>query len=758
MDKLFFSQNNYITLKEIIINSTGISFNNKNKERELYDNMINIFDTTDTDNYHDLNKKCISIYTDRFEKQIPTNNERINNERINNVNIINPVQNSMQNTTLKLTESVPEIDETDTSDLFAKLKKERENNYDAESNSISPAYQIESNTIESNTIQSNTIQQDLEESFQSGYDLNHFQEHNTHTSDFNSDNVMSIRPEYNLNDNQVMDNQVMDNQVMDNEVMDYPVIQNSIDKTGVYNDKTEVIEEDEHIFNTLNPYSLFKEGEQSNKDIELVQREILVMIDSRDRDLEVYPHSTHFQVKFGGRPDSIEIPTHLDSNGVIIHETATLYKGYQGANINMGLKNIKYIQLINVTVPYVPVYYNGNPPVTYTDENQTKDLDGLGSAFLPQFKKGRGSDINNPDPTGSTGIPLDILDEPYLLIDVDEIDTQNWYRSSNPDNDAAFARVMNPSIISSHTNATFAIFSPQSEEEKMKYDPTLLASIDKMTLHIKDQNNSLINVGQDKIHVDKIEKSTGKIINPCFNTDAVDGTDITISLEHSDYNNDGCSNNIITNHALKPGETLYFYDTRPCNNEHIYKLNQLQTSAKYNKGTGVIQITYKYETTTKDNKILMERTLSLSQYLFIGDFISINGQLFKINSFSGKNVVFETMDILRNSNIVTGTYNNIGFVRQNKRGFTSNNPSALNSNKGHKVLYIYENVDVPGTSIKFTINLGWDQIKGYFENDDNNTFYQSNTVFFIKKSLQTSFMFKFSVMEKQSKDLESELI
>ena len=185
--------------------------------------------------------------------------------------------------------------------------------------------------------------------------------------------------------------------------------------------------------------------------------------------------------------------------------------------------------------------------------------------------------------------------------------------------------------------------------------------------------------------------------------------------------------------------------------------DQSQTSADYDKSSGIISIKYKYKTTTKKNKVVTERTLSLSQYLFIGDFISINGQLFKIKRFDGKDAVFEDKDIIRNNNIVKANYTNIGFVRQNKRGFTSNNLCALNSKKGHKVVYIYEETPTSGTSIKFTINLGWDQIKGNFLNSDGN-FYQPETIFFIKKSLQTSFMFKFSIIEKQTKDLESELI
>ena len=84
-------------------------------------------------------------------------------------------------------------------------------------------------------------------------------------------------------------------------------------------------------------------------------------------------------------------------------------------------------------------------------------------------------------------------------------------------------------------------------------------------------------------------------------------------------------------------------------------------------------------------------------------------------------------------------------MRQNKKGFTSDNLCALNSKKGHKVVYVYTDNkvtvdpqtsdDIKGNSIRFTINLPWDQIKGNFENSSGNQ-YISDTVFFIKKSLQ----------------------
>lgn len=737
MDKQFFSQNNYIALKEIISSVAGISFNTKDDERKLYEHMVHTYDTIKTDDFHDLNKKCISIYTDRFERQIPTNNE-FNNQQ-NNGNIINPVQSSIQSNTIKPIsldnessgiESI--IEEENPMDLFAKLKQERNNAYEIQSSKQNYERPV------------NSIQSDLEETFQNGQDLNQFHDMDRSTHNFSSDNLM--------NSNNHQENKFDG------------VIQNSIDKTDDDYDtrmeKTQIITPDRNTYTTLNPFSYFQQGSQNKENLKTIERETIIIIDSKDRDLELYPNTNNYQVKFGGNSDTIEIPTHLNENGVIVHETATLYRAYQGANVNIVLKNIKYVQLINVTVPYTPVYYNGNPPVEYSDKNQT-DNDGnpLAISYKPVFK----SDPLYPpsdqtDPTKATGIPLDILDEPYLLIHIDEINTDSWYRSTNPETDGAFARVMNPSIISSHTNAPFAIFQPQTVDERMTYYPTLLSSLDKMTLHIKGLSNNHIDIGQDKMYVKEIKISNGKVMNNCFNPIARYGTDITIETVHRDYISEGCINNEINNHNLQPGDTVYFYDTKPCNNEHIYKLNKEQTHIKYNFTDKTFEIKYKYNTTTKDNKNITERILSLRQYLFTGDFISVSGNLFKIEKWAGKKAVIEHNDHQKYITFLTslGNFTNdyhVGFVRQNKKGFSSNNRCGLNSTRGHKVVYIHED-GTSGTSKKFTIDLPFEKISANYDEE----YYIKNTVFFIKKKLQTSYMFKITTIHKENEKFESELV
>lgn len=724
MDKQFFSKENYITIKEIIIATSGIQFN-KDEDKELFENMVNLYNNTDTQDYHVLNKKCISLYTEKFKRQIPKKENEQNN-------IINPVQKDIQNKDFLNNNSETEVlvENTDTSDLFAKLKKEREQSFN--------------NLINNESFDRNVnTEDDIEEQF-NNFDRN--------VIDFNNDDLVNNFP--NFNDN-------LTNEEFENKIL------NSIDKETdlLYeNEKLETIETDILHNNILDEnIGVYKNYDNETK---LVQREILVVIDSRDRDLFLYPNPNNFQVKFEGKSDTIVIPQRLDKDGSIIHENSVLFKGYEGANLNVNIKNIKSIRLVNVSIPYRTIYINGNPPTVYTDANQTQTLDLLSEAYHPIYLStsdiSTRTDMYAVEPQNKTknkyvtGIPTDLLDEPYLLVYIDEISTQKWYNSTNEATDSAFCRIMSPSIISTHTNADFAIFSPQDNEERIKYDLSLLSSIDKMTLHIKDQNERHIHVGQDKIFIKEITESKSYIINKYYSNDSVIGTDITITTEHDIYRRDDSTNNKLNHHGLKPGDTIYIYNTKPCVTENVFLLNPKQTKCNYNSANKTIEIKYKYMNNQK--------TLNLSSYLFVGDYISINNKLFKIESFTKNKANLFQEDIDYNSSLVSKTnYKNVGFLRQNKRGFTSDKIFAVNSNKGHKVTYVYDESgakkksEYTGTSIKFTIDLPWHLVKKLFENKGDNH-YIKDTFFFINKSLQISYMFKFSIMEKENENLESELI
>jgi hypothetical protein len=477
-----------------------------------------------------------------------------------------------------------------------------------------------------------------------------------------------------------------------------------------------------------------------------VEKDIIVVIDSKDRDLHLYPNSNHFQVKFGGNSDSIEIPTHINSDGTITHEVATLFKGYTGAQINSTMKNIKEIQLINVIVPYTPIYYNGNCPTKFNNDNQkitsNNNWDGtkgvLSGAYEPLYDEG--------GPSG-TGIPIDVLSEPYLLIDVDEIDTQHYFRSTNVENERAFARVINDKIFGSSLQSSYVIFTTYSPEEKMTFDPTLLSSIDKMTLHVRNQSNTHVNFGQDKTYTSNLSEYTvTPIQNRCNGNNITNGTQITITTKHNDYIQEDCAHDTISGHCLSPGDIIYLYDTRPCRTEHIFQLNKDQVTGTYSLSGSIhlFEIKFKSVPVKKGDKIAT-RILELSNYLLTGDYISISGNLYKVIGFSKRKAILSSNDFDRN-NLVIGTFKDIGFVRQNKRGFIDDNACSINYKGGYRVCYIID-------STNFVIDYPYESLTTHLKNN-----YEGDSVFFIKKYMQVNYMFKFKIVEKDYEELKSDIV
>jgi len=494
-----------------------------------------------------------------------------------------------------------------------------------------------------------------------------------------------------------------------------------------------------------------------------VEKNIIVVINSKDRDLSIYPNSNNFQVKFSPNGDTIEIPTTLNPDGSIKREPATLYKGYQGAVIQQGLKNIKHIRLLNVTVPFSPVYYNGNYPDQFngqTDVIKTpnpgegdawnKNLNHMGTGYLPLWQLKNESHI---------GIPIDVLNEPYLLVDIDEIDTQQYFRSTNIENEKAFARVISDKLIGAYRTSSFAVFSTYSPSERMTYEPTLLSHIDKMTLHLKTQCNEHLYVGQDKIYVKKLsdggETENEKITNSCLNiSEPEPGIIIKIEHTHPDYRQEKCIGDTITGHGLRPGDIIYFYSTKPCKSEFASNLNSSLTKILINNKK--LYVFYESRPTkngksipSKPNNCYDEKyySLKMNNYMEIGDYISYNGYLYYANAFGSTIDKGFYVELINHpiTNIDEYTSANIGIVRKNKRGFSDNNPCSLIYKGGHIVTYIKNQhefiIDIPGGNLN-----------NIYKNLDK------NTLFFIKKHLQISYMFEFTIVEKEYSQLTSDIL
>lgn len=740
MEEKFYSKENFLVLKEIISKITGNQINSN----ELYSNMVNCFDNFNNftnnmeDDFHSINKNVVNSYSSEL-KEIPQKPLQ------NDANIYDPIDNNFEE----------KIEETNVNDLFNKLKNDRDNN-------ISLDNDYNENVDESsddNIIKNDSIVDNIEERILKGQDLNEnfiFPHHNNEINNLKDDlDNLSNDLTYLDNDrnNEIIKNNNYENEYDEeesNNIQDSNNEHINLNSNNLINNQNYLDDNDNELNNnditsTLKPYTMYPSIQKINQ----VEKEIIITIDSKDRDLSIYPHPTNFQVKFGAITDTIEIPTRLGENGVVIHDPATLYKGYQGAIITKVLKNIKTIKLINATIPYVSYFYNGSFPTNFNNENQTdgnstgsetwrnisNDLGYLYNAYRPLFEKS----VITGTLDFKTGIPKDVLNEPYLLLNIDELDNQNNNFSTNLENTKSFARLINDKLIASQLSTNFAIFTTYSEHEGMVFNPTLLSSLDKMTLHLKDMDNNYIKVGQDKTYVNIIDENiNGHIINKdvSINPSVNGGTKITIKTKHNDYKYNNSLNDEIEGHCLSPGDIIYFYTTKPCNNEHIYNLNSQLVSMSIDSDDN---ITILLKTNNNDSKII-ERELRISQYLFIGDYISLDNQLYRILSFDGKKAKLE------NPPSTTFTTNNIGFVKQNKRGFNSDNVSSLYYKGGHLVCYINDNNT-------FTIDLEYDECNNYDDTSNN-----SDTIFFIKKNLQTSFMFKFTIVEKDYEEVKSELL
>ena len=692
MEEKFYSKENFLVLKEIIGKITLDTIDSSDKQNQLFLNMVNIFDNNknitgnfETD-FHNLNKSVINLYSNQYA-QIPQKSLQ------NTSNIFNPIEGVNQN-----------YEEKDANELFSMIKKERESN------------------------NNNGDTSKIEDIINSGNDLN--------------EDVFS---KMNLG---------TDNQDINFETSDRGInFETNNQDMHLENEKENFMTENQSlhtndIVSTLNPYTIYDYYIKHKQ----IEKEIIITIDSKDRDLSVYPHPTNFQVKYGATSDTIEIPTRLGENGVIIHEPATLYKGYQGAVINNTLKNIKSIEIISATIPYISYYYNGNFPIDFNNNNQINgnmpvseswnntaadDLGYLNNAYRSLYRKGQPGGVDN-----QTGIPRDVLDEPYLLLSIDELDNQQTSFSTNMENSKSFARLINDKLLASQLTTAFSIFRTYSEYEGMLFDPTLLSSLDKMTLHLKDQSNNHINFGQDKIYVNQIEENVTQILNKNIDLIAHNSIKITINPIHNDYLQNKSTNNQIEGHCLSPGDVVYFYTTKPCSNKHIYKLNSEQATATLVGNVLTINLTQ--PSVQADGTKVTNRDIRISQYLFIGDYISINGTLNRIISFTDKTATLDTT-------MLSATYTDIGFVRQNKRGFTSESQTSLFYKGGHTVCYIDSNTE-------FTIDLPSDSIieNGLLPYDDTTN--PSDSIFFIKKNLQINYMFKFTTVEKDYEQLKSDIL
>jgi hypothetical protein len=290
-------------------------------------------------------------------------------------------------------------------------------------------------------------------------------------------------------------------------------------------------------------------------------RKYFISVDSLQRDLEAYPLPTNFQVRFEQPGTEVEIPSFLNSDGVVIYGPPVVYQnvGGKGAKLENIYQNIVELKCLDAQIPLDRGYVGGLAPYDFNgpeiDENRQ-----VPNAF-PSYPYG-------PVWKENYGISIDVLDEPYFFLVVDEID--GAYDGTTLASRRALAKLNYDKMYG--VNRKFVNLKTSTLEGKTFY-PSTWAKLSQMTLQLVTRFNQLLDVGVDKVYIKSIEQ--GEEVKPGFFCPLKPGqhlTKIRIIGKDPSYGQEICGVGLI------PGDRLIFYSIFNCNplasatklNENVY--------------------------------------------------------------------------------------------------------------------------------------------------------------------------------------------
>lgn len=459
-----------------------------------------------------------------------------------------------------------------------------------------------------------------------------------------------------------------------------------------------------------NKNTVFHEGNgypvQLQRDAErkIYQQEChCVSIDSRDRDLEIYPNPASFQVRFSPSGDSWEFPTTIDTDGNIITRPAELYIGDdKGASVNRTYNNIYKMACCMAIMPY------GEKRVCDNDPTSESSMHANAAA-------------------------VSTLNEPYLMLVIDELDGP--YEGTNKTARKGFTKLVHDNaysfaLLNQTNNSTFIQMIPTCRENRY-WKPTALGKLDRLTLTLRDSCGLVYSFGQDKLYIASFEQSD-TVIEPCCPSDpSKNATKVTITCDSPEYYDKACY------HDLDDGDVVYFYATRPCDKSTI------QPNRLFPMGP-------EFKFTVYENFITTDlANLSFPTFLKIGDFVTIENTTYQIVNLTTKQVTLDQdTGYTQGSPLQNPT---IRYANQNRKGITSDSNRCLFYVGGWRKC----SRDGSGYgALEFDINFPWEDMPEYISNGN----YKTDEVFLIKQKLQTSYTFQVVTLEKNEGPLISELV
>jgi len=458
-------------------------------------------------------------------------------------------------------------------------------------------------------------------------------------------------------------------------------------------------------------------------------RKYYISVDSLQRDLEAYPLPTNFQVRFEQPGTEVEVPSFLNSDGVVMYGPPVVYQnvGGKGAKLENIYQNIVELKCLDAQIPLDRGYVGGLAPYDFNgpkiDENRL-----VPNAF-PSFPYG-------PVWKENYGISIDVLDEPYFFLVVDEID--GAYDGTTLASRRALAKLNFDKMYG--VTRKFVNLKTSTLEGKTFY-PSTWAKLSQMTLQLVTRFNQLLDVGVDKVYIKSIEQ--GDEVKPGFFCPLKPGqhlTKIRIIEKDPSYGQEICGV------GLSPGDRLIFYSIFNCNPlASATKLNENVYISFTNYPTIYFYMVYDSQAGKKEKKI------DVSPFLKVGDMVIINNKYIldiEVIDGSGLNVRVKSRmnDFDPNVTVVSK-----GFVNVNKRGSNEIDSCSFLTPSGIRV---GGRLDDP---LEFQLLYPFEDIPNYLKSPPWG-FYRPYEAFYIHAKKQISYTFEVTQIEQNMERLDSRII